>query len=174
MNKEDIAALLETKHQDLFKYFENSTEEQWVEGPEGKWTRGQHALHLLKSIKAVNDAMSLPKFLLKYRFGKSNRDVRTYDLVANKYQEKLKDNLDRARIFNGKLKAPQIKDKEYIINRLKTENKKLQHKTLKWKDRYLDNLILPHPLMGKMPIREIVMWTAHHVEHHTITLKEKY
>jgi hypothetical protein len=28
--------------------------------------------------------------------------------------------------------------------------------------------------MGKMTIREIIMWTAHHTEHHTQTLQKFY
>jgi len=28
--------------------------------------------------------------------------------------------------------------------------------------------------MGKMPVRELLMWTAYHIEHHTQTLKDKY
>ena len=61
-----------------------------------------------------------------------------------------------------------------MLATLQIQNKKLQHKTNQWKDKNLDNLILPHPLMGKMPVREIVMWTAHHTEHHTNTLTEKH
>ena len=72
------------------------------------------------------------------------------------------------------MKAPKIKDKKYIINRLKIQNKKLQHKLLKWSDNDLDNYILPHPLMGKMTIREIIMWTTFHVEQHTKTLQNNY
>ena len=72
------------------------------------------------------------------------------------------------------MKVPKDSDKEYLLNRLKVENKKLQHKINKWKDKDLDNLILPHPLMGKMPVRELVMWTAYHVEHHTKQLMDKY
>ena len=64
-----------------------------------------------------------------------------------------------------------LADKHYIVNRLQTENKKLQYKTKKISDKNLDNVILPHPLMGKMPVRELIMWTAYHVEHHLNTLK---
>ena len=72
------------------------------------------------------------------------------------------------------MKVPNLKEKEYILTRLQVENKKLQYKTKKMSDKNLDTLILPHPLMGKMPVREIIMWTAYHIEHHTKTLQEKY
>jgi hypothetical protein len=174
MDKETISILLKEKYDELFQFLEDQELEKWELGPEGKWTSGQQALHLLQSIKPLNAAMSMPKFLLKYKFGKSNREVRNYDAVISRYQERLEG--AKGRTFRGSqnMKVPTLKDKEYLINRLKTEYKKLQYKTKKWKDKDLDNFILPHPLMGKMPVREIVMWSAYHVEHHTNSLKTNY
>lgn len=174
MHKEDIANLLEEKHNKLINWLEQQDIERWETGPEGKWTTGQQTLHLLQSIKPLNMALSLPKFVLKFKFGKANRPVRDNDAIIKRYLERLKD--VKGKTFKGSqnMKVPSIKEKQYLLNRLQVENKKLQHKTKKWKDNDLDNLILPHPLMGKMPVREIIMWTACHVEHHTKTLQKQY
>jgi len=175
MQKEDIVLKLEEKHQTLLNWLENHNDDKWQEGPEGKWTTGQQALHLLQSIKPLNNALSMPKFILKFKFGKANRKLRDYDAVVKRYQERLID--AQGITFKGSqnMKVPTLQDKQYILNRLQVENKKLQYKTLKrWTNKQLDNYILPHPLMGKMPVREIIMWTAHHVEHHTKILQEKY
>lgn len=83
-------------------------------------------------------------------------------------------NQDKAREFNIEVKTPDQKKYNELLHTLQIQNKKLQHKTNKWKDKNLDNLILPHPLMGKMPVREIIMWTAYHTEHHTAILKDKH
>lgn len=174
MDKESIADLLEEKNQALLTYLEQQLEEKWLEGPSGKWTSGQQALHLLQSIKPLNDALSMPKFLLRYKFGKANRDVRNYETVVQRYQERLKE--AKGATFRGSqnMKIPTINEKKYILTRLQVENKKLQYKTRKMSDKNLDTLILPHPLMGKMPVRELIMWTAHHIEHHTKILQENY
>jgi len=174
MHKEAITELLEEKHQTLFNWLESQDTEKWQSGPEGKWTTGQQALHLLQSIKPLNDAMSLPKFILKHKFGKANRDPRSYEAIVKRYQERLEEAKGITFGPSKNMKIPNDSDKEFLLNRLKVENKKLQHKIKKWKDKDLDNLILPHPLMGKMPVREIVMWTAYHVEHHTKQLIDKY
>ena len=174
MNKEDIANLLEEKHQSLFNWLEQHDIELWETGPEGKWTTGQHTKHLLESIKPLNTALSLPKFILKYKYGKANRAVRGYDAIKNRYLERLKEAQGIVSPFSRGKKIPKAKDKNYFINRLKVESKKLQYKTKKWSDSDLDTYILPHPLMGRMPIRELLMWTSYHVEHHTKTLVEKY
>jgi len=174
MQKEALADLLEKKHQTLFNWLESHDIEKWQTGPKGKWTTGQQALHLLQSIKPLNNAMSMPKFILKYKFGKANRDLRSYEAIIKRYLERLEEAKGITFGPSQNLKIPNDSDKEFLLNRLKVENKKLQHKIKKWKDKELDNLILPHPLMGKMPVREIVMWTAYHVEHHTKQLMDKY
>jgi len=174
MDKEAIADLIETKHSELIYWLENQPDDAWTRGPEGKWTTGQHALHLLQSIKPLNSALSMPKFLLRYKFGKANRSVRAYDAIIKRYQERLEDAKGKTYKGSQNMKVPTLSEKEYILNRLQTEQKKLQYKTQKISDKNLDTLILPHPLVGKMPVREIIMWTAHHVEHHTETLKEKH
>lgn len=174
MDKDAIADLLENKHNILFNWLEQHDNQLWETGPEGKWATGQHTKHLLDSIKPLNMALSLPKFILKFKFGKSNRAVRNYDAVVNRYLERLEDAKGITYKGSRNMKPPKVKDKNYFINRLKVESKKLQHKTKKWSDSDLDTYILPHPLMGRMPIRELLMWTAYHVEHHTKILKEKH
>ena len=174
MDKEAIADLLDNKYNTLITWLENQDEEKWETGPVGKWTTGQQTLHLLQSIKPLNNALSMPKFMLKYKFGNANRDVRDYETITKRYQERLLDAKGKTFKRSQNMKAPRLDEKEYILNRLQVENKKLQYKTRKISDKNLDTLILPHPLMGKMPIREIIMWSAYHVEHHTQTLENNY
>lgn len=174
MKKEEIVKQLEDSHQVLLMFLEHQPKELWTKGPEGKWTTGQHALHLLQSIKKLNDALSLPRLILKYKFGIANREVRDFNTVTNRYQERLAEASGATFKNSRNMKIPPLSDKNYIITRLQMENKKLQYKTTKISDADLDKLVLPHPLMGKMPLREIIMWTAYHVLHHTKTLAKNY
>jgi hypothetical protein len=174
MDKDTIIELLENKHNSLINLLNEQDDKLWDKGPEGKWTSGQQALHLLQSIKPLNFALSLPKFILKYKYGKANRDLRDYDSIVKRYHERLENT--KGITFKGSqnMEIPTLKVKASILNKLNVESKKLQKATKKISNKNLDTLILPHPLMGKMPIREIIMWTAYHVEHHTNTLKTKY
>lgn len=174
MHKEDIADLIEEKYDELISWLENQPKEAWTEGPEDKWTTGQQALHLLQSIIPINDALSMPKFVLRYKYGKANRVFRTYDELEKRYQERLLEAKGKTFKSSKHMKVPPLVDKHYILNRLQIEHKKLQYKTRRISDNNLDLLVLPHPLMGKMPIREIIMWTASHVDHHLKILKAKY
>ena len=126
MTKDDIVLLLEEKHQTLLNWLQNQDIDKWEIGPEGKWTTGQHALHLLQSYTILNNAMSMPKFLLKYKFGTNNREVREYNTVMSRYVERLAD-LPAGTEFqpSKNMNVPRINDKSYILNRLQVESKKL-------------------------------------------------
>lgn len=174
MQKDEIVNLLEEKHQNLFKWMGEQPVEKWMKAPKGKWTTGQHIAHLIESIKKVNRALNFPKFILKYRLGKANREVRDYHTVVQKYQTKLAKNQERAKKFNAHIKIPSLQERKKMLTTLQIQQKKLQHKTKIWQDKDLDNLILPHPLLGKMPVREMIMFIGYHTEHHFKILKENY
>ncbi|TXE06541.1 DinB family protein [Gelidibacter salicanalis] len=174
MHKDEIADLLEEKYRTLLNCLEVQDDEKWIQGPEGKWTSGQQALHMLQSIKPLNDVLSLPRFWYKYAYGLNDRELRDYDTIVQRYLQRLEDYKKNPRKVSKTLRIPKIKDKRYILNRLQVESKKLQYKTRRISDKNLDTLVLPHPIMGKMPVRELLMWTAYHAEHHTKQLQESY
>ncbi|MBT3742230.1 MAG: DinB family protein [Polaribacter sp.] len=174
MDKDEILDILETKHQELFSWLENQPQENWILGPEKKWSTSQHIQHLADSLQLLNKALSYPRFFLKYKFGICNRESRDYNTIVKKYQQKLLENREGIRNFNKKLNKPTLKEKKRLITKLQIQQKKLQYKTKKISEKNLDSLVIPHPIMGKMTIREIIMWTVYHTEHHTKTLQKFY
>lgn len=174
MKSEEIILTLEEKHVELLNWIRELSNDQWTKGPEGRWTTGQHILHLVQSLEMLNKALRYPKFFLRYKFGSSNRPSRSYKEVAKRYEERLSENQSKAKKFNENLPVPSLDEKKTLTDELQIQSKKLQFKTKKLKTRHLDTLLLPHPLMGRMTLREIIMWSAHHAEHHCTILKKDY
>jgi uncharacterized damage-inducible protein DinB len=48
---------------------------------------------------------------------------------------------------------------------------KLTAQVGKLTDEQMDGILLPHPLLGKMTIREILFFTIYHTQHHTNSMK---
>ena len=174
MENKEIQSLIQDKHAALMAWVNTQDIAKWTTGPAGKWTSGQHVLHIVQSIKALNKAFRYPKFLLKYKFGTSNRETRDFDVVVKRYQERLKAARNAVSPFSRNMPIPTNEEKTALLQTLDLETKKLIRKLSKWKEHDLDTYILPHPLMGRMPVREITMWTAYHAEHHQKILEEKY
>lgn len=174
MTKKEISDINTIKHQTLHDWLQNHADENWVKGPKDKWNTGEHIVHLIQSEAALNKALLLPKFYMKYKFGTNNRENRTYAQVVKKYQDKLVANPDVKSPISKKMPTITLDNKSTFISKLKKGKLKLLKKFQKWNDRDLDTYLLPHPLMGRMTIREIMMWNAYHTEHHYNILKDKY
>jgi hypothetical protein len=169
--REEIIAGLNEKVSAFNQYISSLGKEQYEFAPNDKWSAGQNLDHLVRSIKPLQWAYSLPKFILKMMFGKANRASRTYDELVTKYKTKLQQG-GRA---SGRFIPPVVSfvQKNELIGRYNHEKEKLVKKIRKQNERDLDKYILPHPLLGKLTLREMLFFTIHHNEHHLNLLKSR-
>lgn len=174
MTKKEIAQINTEKHQSLYDWLQNHPDENWAKGPAGKWNTGEHVVHLIQSETALNRGLRIPKFYLKYKFKTNNRENRSYEQVVKKYQDKLAANPGVVGSMSRTMPEITPANKSIYIAQLDKEKTKLLKKLDKWSDKALDTYLLPHPLMGRMTVREILMWNAYHTEHHYNILKAKY
>jgi len=174
MTKAEIIDTLKQQHEVLYEWLKHHPDKNWEKGPLNKWNTGEHIVHLIQSENALNKALWLPKFYLKYKFGTNNRDNRTYNQIVKKYQDKLTANPGVVANISKNMPPITLTNKNSYISKLDKEKKILIKKFQKWNESDLDTYLLPHPLMGRMTVREIIIWTAYHTEHHYNILKSKY
>ena len=169
MNRNDIITRLQENHQSFISLIISLNENEFLFTANNKWTPGQQAEHILRSIKPVNRAFGLPHFILKIIFGGSNRPSKTFDALVQKYKDKL--------AAGGKSSAPYIpkpvafKDRESICNSVLAINEKICTQLNKCSEEQLDTYVLPHPLLGKLTLREMLYFNIHHVKHHEINVR---
>ena len=115
----------------------------------------------------------MPKIALRTTFGVSNREERTYEAVVEKYQKALADGGQAA----GRYSPSDVTNdqKGNILNRLDSELKKIKDiLENKWDEKKMSKFILPHPILGKMTIRELMFFMVYHTQHHLRVLRERY
>lgn len=173
-NQTDIISALKVEYDNLIQWLKNQEDSDFDKEIEvGKWTAGQHADHIIKSTQPLNKALRMPKLALKTMFGKKNeRPEKNYQGVVEKYQEKLAEGGVASGDFLPK-EIPASK-KEAIINQLQEEVDRLVKVMDKWDEEKLSTYLLPHPLIGKMTIREMMFFTVYHTHHHYMILKERF
>jgi len=174
MQKAQLATLLNEKHASLSQWLQAHPSENWSVGPAGKWTTGQHIVHLIQSTKPLVLALSLPALVLRFRFGKANRPSRDYATVVARYHERLAKSAGIVSPFSQNMPNTQPAEKEKLMAEITALNEKLNRKMGLFSEAQLDRLLVPHPLMGKMTLREILMWNAYHMEHHHRQLERAY
>lgn len=172
LSKPQIIEQLNQKSKDLLGWYSDRTTEVLTFAPEEAWTAGQHLLHLIKSTKPLGRGMAVPRFLLRLKFGKVEHDSRSYEATVQSYQDALSN--------GGKAMGEYVprevnaSEKEALLGRFEEEMQVLITQVGKWSEKNLDNTAVPHPLIGKLTLREMLYFTIYHMEHHLKTLEEKY
>jgi len=170
-DKPEIISALHEKVDAFNNYIILLTKEQFEATPNGKWSAGQNLDHLIRAIKPLQLAYGLPKIALRIMFGKTNRPSKTYDELVAKYKAKL--------AAGGRASGPFIppfisfEKKDELIKKYNDQKQKLIEKIEKQSEKDLDDYILPHPLLGKVTLREMLYFTVHHNEHHLELLKNR-
>jgi len=133
----------------------------------GKWNAVQLMDHIRISVKPVRLALRLPKFMLRI-FGTANRPSRTYEALVERYQTKLREG-GRApgRFVPSKQSASPDQISKELIELVNGISQSLESFT----ETELDTYLLPHPLLGKLTLREMMYFTIYHVGHHEQQLK---
>jgi len=115
-------------------------------------------------MKKTNLVYSIPKFILRLSVGKANRPSKIYTELVAKYKAKLQAG-GRA---TGAFVPAEIKTDK--IKLLQQGNRQTSTYLLflnkNWQDAQLDSYIAPHPLLGKITLRELCYFTIYHTEHH--------
>jgi hypothetical protein len=169
--KEEIINALNLSISNFNNFISPLNKEQFEHSPEGKWNAGQNLDHLIRAIKPLQLAYSVPKLFLKWKFGKSNRPSKTYDQLVEKYKTKL--------AGGGRATGPfvppaiQFQDKDSLLKTYEQEKLKFIQKIRRQSEADLDKYILPHPLLGKLTLREMLFFTIYHNEHHLQLLKQR-
>ena len=170
MSKEEIIQQLQASHQKFCDVVLSLTVEEFISSANGKWTAGQQLDHIYRSVNALNQGLSLPKFIIRLYVGKANRPSKTYEALIAKYKLRLGAGGKAA----GRFIPRAIDDKEKLLLEKKLINgvEKLCKKVNRYSEPQLDYYILPHPLLGKLTMREMLYFTIYHAEHHqNLTLK---
>jgi DinB superfamily len=169
--KEEIAAAIQTGFTAFADYTAGLGEAVFTYTPIGKWSAGQQLEHLLRSTRPVYMALGLPTFLLRLLFGKPKRQARTYDELVAKYQAKLL----AGGVASGRFVPPTVHfaEKGAKLQQFIQLQQKLHARVLRLSDTKLDNCLLPHPLLGKLTLREMLYFTVYHTEHHLAILQKQ-
>ena len=110
MNKIELNNVLNQKFKHLIEWVENQEDREFeVHHIPVKWSTGQHIDHLRKTTKAVNIGISMNSLILRYKFGKLNRNEMSYEEVKNNYVEKSGDGVVAPPSFTPKEIAESIK-----------------------------------------------------------------
>lgn len=164
MNKDSIKKELTDKHNSFIDYINSLSDNDFIDNRNStKWSAGEQLQHIYLSVRPVNLAMLIPKFILRFLFGKPHQN-RTYEELVVTYQKSLLNGGKAGSQFIPKNVS--IGKRKILIDDLARLINSLNEKIEGLSEQDLDKYILPHPLIGKISIREMLYFTIYHVQHH--------
>lgn len=136
--------------------------------PDGGWSPAENVEHLIKTTVPVTRALSMPRIVLRLLFGRARIPSRTFFEVRAAYRAVLADGA-QAGSYGPKARAPiddEAAARQRLLNRWQTLLPQLTEAIGGWSEASLDRYRLPHPLLGKLTLREMLFFTLYHVSHH--------
>lgn len=170
--REDILENLDKIVASLTEFYENISPEIFFELPnDGGWSPEKNLRHLIKSTQPIYLGLIFPKFTL-YLFGFRKKKSMSMIQVQKAYLEKLNSGRG-AGVFtpigNNFKVDPELQKK--MIYDFITLFAKYKKQIARWKDQDLDNYNLPHPILGNITVREMILFSIFHLFHHTEKLE---
>lgn len=164
MNKKEIIILLDKEYGEFIEYIKGLSEGDYLFQPEEKWSAQQQLEHIVMCIKPLVHVFSLPQQIIYEQFGKTNRPNISYQELLSEYTEKL----------DAGGKAPlqyvpeiELKNRRHeLLESLRLLINELKAKVDIFEEEGLETLLIPHPLLGNITLKEMLYNAIYHVEHH--------
>lgn len=167
MTKEEIVIQLNANSKQVIDLVSSLSDEEVVRSKDGRWNALQQLEHLLRSIQPLNKAMKIPLPGLKILFGTPNRKERSFEETVTKYNKAL----EEGGKASGRYIPSRNQNKEALLKKYSQQVNSLNKTILKWKEEDLSKYLLPHPLLGKLLINEMLYFTIYHTSHHLDLIK---
>jgi len=131
-----------------------------------KWSVAENIQHLIVSTNTSRLAYTLPLFLVRWIGGTPNRDSRSYEALVERYNDKLAAGGKASGRFVPKPMDIKCGKDKLLQNWQKATAKFIAAVKNNTSESKLDDYLAPHPLLGKITLRELCYFTIYHTEHH--------
>jgi hypothetical protein len=149
----------------------NLNKEEFEININNKWSAGQDLVHLIKLLRILNIAYLIPKPLLGLLYGINKDEQRSFEHLQSLYKNALANGAKSPSIY---IPNPVLfENKSSLIKKHQALNESFIKKINKLTEVELDKFRLPHPILGKVSLRELVLFTSFHTIHHFELLKLK-
>jgi len=173
--KADLITSFEKVHREVATYFLSIPLESFFKSPSDKWSPAENLLHLIKSVKPVTMAMKMPRWQLRLLFGKPQTASRRFEQIKETYQRTLANGGKAAGRFIPAIQeipSPPDQYRNSLVQKWNATGESLLAILRSWQDENLDKYFLPHPLLGKLTIREMLFFTLYHDLHHVNNVRK--
>lgn len=167
-HRREIAATLRRLCADSELYWNAMPDEEFVAPLGSAWSPADNVRHLTTSVRAVTRGMRLPRLLLRVLFPGGRGVSRRYEAIVRDYRARLAAG-GRAGRFAPKPETVPGDPAAYrraLLAAHRESVEALAAMVMQWTRTQVDGIQLPHPLLGRLTVREMLLFTVYHNVHH--------
>lgn len=163
-SKMGIISALKDSEQRALNWFADIPDHGFFTRQGEVWSASDNVDHMIRAIKPLIKALKLPKVALQTMFGRPGNLSRTYDEICTIYRAEIANGARASGTFLPKQNTPQSPEQEKaeLLDQLSSTIDKLMSVLEGWSESDLDEVQLPHPIIGKLTVREMLFFTIHH------------
>lgn len=164
----ELVGALKRACSDAELYWNAMPEEEFVAAIGNSWSPADHVRHLTKSVRAVTRGLGMPRLVLWLLFGRARHVSRSYGTLVAAYKARLRAGGQAGRFAP----APKVVTgdpaawRREVLGAHRAAVLELVSRIGRWSRADVDRLQLPHPILGKLTVREMLMFTLYHNQHH--------
>jgi hypothetical protein len=167
-DRAQLLSALSKLHRDSTGYWNAFSDDAFFRPLGQAWSPSDNVRHLTKSIRPVAQALRLPRIVLGLAFGRAAGPARTYEQMTATYHAALDAGAKAGRF--GPTPSPFPADpaprRAEIMAERDRVSAALDVAAARWRDAALDRYRMPHPVLGKLTVREMLTFTLLHNLHH--------
>ena len=169
---DELRAALQRQSLQLNAFFSSIPMRRFFDGSDESWSPAHHVQHLIQSVTPLARALQNASRLPATAEGTTSR---TFVEVRDAYLKALGAGVPPVGRFAPTLEP--VKDREKYQRELSRGFSgalvQLSSALEGLKDDDLDRYAMPHPLMGLITVREMVLFTIYHNQHHEAGIKKR-
>jgi DinB superfamily len=164
----EILEGLRRLHEDSQRFVAALPASEFVRPQGQKWSPADHVRHLSKSTYPLVRALALPRLLLRILFGRHAGVSRPFPVIREVYREGLRRGATAGRFAPSPRPVPADVEayRTQVLSSWRQAAASLASQVELWPEPNLDYFRLPHPLLGRLTVREMLFFTLYHNAHH--------
>lgn len=166
--KKRILAMLANLRGEGLELWRRMEAERFWSRHDRKWSPADNVHHLMISTAPVTLALRIPRLMLRVCFGVTRTPSRNWEALRSAYRDGLAAGATAGRYAPPRKAVPveAAADQGRLVLQCEGTVLRLEKASEPWREQDLDRYRLPHPVLGRVTVREMLMFTLFHFDHH--------
>jgi hypothetical protein len=162
MNRREIVLELKVSYMEFMAVINDMTEAEYTYQFQDKWSAAHQLEHIVLCVEPLVQVYGMNPTAIEQMFGKTDRPNKSYEDLKDLYISKLQGGGKAPDSFLPKVQL----SREELIYTLHQLIEEFQQEILALDENELETILIPHPLMELITLKEMAYNAIYHVQHH--------